>query len=488
MSREHILPDRWAELRAGGLDAVETARIEAHTADCGRCQKTRERVFAATGAMEELRQAQAPELNWDLLGARLSWVVSSELRRHEREQEHRRGWARRLFPVALGGAVFAAALAAVLFLSKGGITPKREVASVPRAVAVPVSPAPAIVPTPTVSLEGVITMLQGEVTLDGSPATLDSSIRSRSTLQTGEGTVAVQFGDKSGFLVERRSSVIVRTFDEGEVSLEVSGAVAMDVTKRRPDQRLQIVAGTRTVEVRGTVFRVENRNEALDVIVTRGRVAVLEGGDSVEVPAAERLSLAAGAPLGSVRPRRMLDAEAADMTDRVRIPFVPAWASAAQARAASLPMQVVAAPRARVRVDGEDVAAGSFLLRAMPGRHLVQLGAMSRWVAVEEGQSNEASLLPEVLPGRERPAQVRAELAAHRQEFVVCGQKARKRDPFFSGKLTVEITINNDGSIDSIVPLVGVQDRDTEQCVLHVIDGLTFPAGGKGTVRQQIEF
>ena len=105
MSREHILPDRWAELQQGALDATEVARLESHAASCVRCRTVRERVTSASRVLEELRQAPSPELNWDLLGARLTWVISSELRRHEREREHRRGWARRLFPFALGGAV-----------------------------------------------------------------------------------------------------------------------------------------------------------------------------------------------------------------------------------------------------------------------------------------------------------------------------------------------------------------------------------------------
>jgi ferric-dicitrate binding protein FerR (iron transport regulator) len=72
----------------------------------------------------------------------------------------------------------------------------------------------------------------------------------------------------------------------------VIGAVAVELTHRRSDQRFAVFAGGRTVEVRGTAFRVSDKGGKFDVAVLRGRVAIIDFrlGSPVGPPARHRIA------------------------------------------------------------------------------------------------------------------------------------------------------------------------------------------------------
>lgn len=352
---------------------------------------------------------------------------------------------------------------------------------------------PAVAPDAAVQaklrpLEGIVTFVAGTATLEGGPLTLDTPVTEGATLVTATGRLGVQFGERAGFVLEPHSSLELVSFNEAAVELRIVGAVTVDVTKRRPDQRLAVLAGRRTVDVRGTHFRVANRDGLLDVAVARGRVAVVEGGAAVEIPAGERLALALGDRVGSLLPRHMSTMETAELADVMRVPVVAGWTGAASTRLATAVLDVAARGQTRVRVDGVGVGGGSIRIRTIAGRHLVEVGVLSSWVEVDAGGTARTEL-PVSEPRSERPLQVDLQLEEHRREFAICGSHVRKADPTFEGEIEVEIGINADGTIDSVSPVSGLPDREIEACILNVLrNDLSFPRGSRHTVVKKISF
>jgi hypothetical protein len=279
------------------------------------------------------------------------------------------------------------------------------------------------------------------------------------------------------------------------VVLRVTGAVTVELERRRADQRFAVLAGERSVEVRGTVFRVAHQAGAIDVAVTRGKVAVIDGGGELEVAAPMRLALAASARLGTMVPAPVLQAASRELADAMRVPLVPVWRGGAELRGGSAMLSVTAAPRTQVSVDGRPVASGSFSLRTLPGRHLVEAGAVSRWVEVEAGAAATVAVVDRDRSTSERPGQLDAQLVAHRAAVDQCGEAGRKAGPGRgpSGgddlQLRVEIGINADGSVDFVAPVRASLEPGVDRCLLDLIrDRFTFPAGTKATVQKVFHF
>jgi hypothetical protein len=354
----------------------------------------------------------------------------------------------------------------------------------PRVIELTVNPP--IRPAPIPPLVGLVTFLQGDVRLAGKPIEAGAEIVAGARLQTGEGRLAVQFGERSAFAIGPLTTMELRSFDGRNIVLAVEGTVDLDVEKRDETQRLRVLAGERSVEVRGTAFRVGNDAGALEVLVARGRVAVIEGGAQVEVPAGSRLSLAAANHLAGVAPRALIaPAVTASPRALVRIPMVPNWTDIASLRSHTSMLAVVGPPRAAVRVDGVEMGKGTFLLRTQPGRHLVQGPQGGHWIEVEAGTPATAAVI-----GRsesERPGQVDAELRLNRRKLADCSERLRKAEPGFAGSMQVEIGIEADGSVRFVAPVAGFEDPDVESCVLDLIrTQFLFPAGSNATVQKVI--
>jgi hypothetical protein len=480
---KHVAPERWAELARGQLDAAARVELEAHAASCLACRAERARVESALAAMDVIADADAPELAWDALDARMHWIASSQSRRVTHVGSPRPAWRRPLF---IG--LFACAAAALWLGVRPAHAPSRPTANLtPPAPARPAPLAPA--PAPAAPLEGVVTLAAGAATLDGAPLVADAVVHAGSRLVTGDGTVHVQFGEHSGFVLEPRSVLELVAFDDGIVELRVEGAVGVEIAHRAPGQRFAVVAAGRRVEVRGTIFRVQSGAAGLDVACTRGRVAVLDGHDAVEVPAGSALSVPLAAALTSVKPRLLADPEVQAAAAELGIVMVAGWRDAPGVRAGSGTVRVTPPRGSLVEVDGVTVARGDgaeLLVRVAPGRHQLAIAGRARWVEVETG----AVVQVETPSGgkiSERAAQVEAELARHRARFETCANRARNLDPSFKAELTVEIDIGADGSVRAVVPVKGLADPATEKCLLDVIrEQFTFPAGSADTVSKKI--
>ena len=331
-------------------------------------------------------------------------------------------------------------------------------------------------------------LAQGDVRLDGQPISGTTVLRSGAHLTTGKGEVAVQFGEASGFVLAAGSGLEIARFDDQAVELRLTGELGVEVSHRAPGQRFAVIAGTRSVEVRGTIFRVLARGGALDVACTRGRVAVVEGGDAVEVPAGDLLAAPAAPGLAGLSPRPMSDAEAGAVSDRVRVPFVAGWGDVGGVAAHSALVTVTGPVGAAVRIDGVGAGAAPLTVRTTAGRHLLEAGAVSRWLEIDAGATT-VTRLDAPPPSSERPSQLEQQLEAQRNRIVRCGDRARKVDPDFSGSIEVEIGIGADGAVGFVAPVKGVADREVEECILSALrDQLTFPAGSKATLRKTISY
>lgn len=485
----HVPPVKWADLAR--LPDAEREACERHAEACRTCAAARRRVEVAQAAMRDVAAGASPNLNWEHVGARLYWSVSSEMRARDRERGVRRGVVSRISPYALVAGAAAAGIS-LLFLVRTG--PPEKIAAMPKPAKPPTvieltvnPPIRAARPAP---IHGLVTLVAGDVRLRGASLSLDATIRAGDKIETGAGRVAVQFGERSAFQLGTHTAVEVRSFDEREVVLAVTGTIDVDAERRHEGQRLAVIAGTRTVEVRGTAFRVGNGDDDLMVAVTRGRVAVLDGNAAVEVPAGSQLSLAAGKSLAGVAPRALIQPGVAAPRALARIPTLPTWTDIDNLRTHTAVLSVAAPPRVAVRVDGVELGKGSFALRTTPGRHLVEGGASApRWVEVEQGPATAASVSVTGPSESERPGQVDAELRRHRGRFIYCGDRVRKVEPGFTGSIQVEIGIEADGSVRFVAPVEGFEDPDVETCVLDVIRTLlTFPPGSKATVQKVIRF
>jgi hypothetical protein len=476
----HPAAVKWADLEAGRLPVDRATELQQHAAVCDPCARVWARVAGARVAMREVAEAAPPALHTDVVGAQIYWAASSEYRRRERSLtgDGRRGWTRRLVPVALAAGVLGAMAAVTLWATHSSHGPVYSGAApvVPVAPVPPTPEAPAPIPVAPPALAGVVTFLQGEVTVDGVAIPSDAAlagylVRPGARLATGNGRVAVQFGDRTGFVLEPQSSLDLSTFDAHSVELEVSGAVAVEVEKRTPDQRFVVRAGGRAVEVHGTVFRVADHGGDLDVAVTRGEVAVTDGETPVAVPAGQHVAVAKKARVAGTR------TEKAALT--LAVPTVPNWTTAEETAKASALVTVNAPAGARVRVQGVEAGVGSFVMRAAPGRVLVEAGGSSRWVEVEAGAMVNANL---AAPNQsERPAQLDGQLRAHQRLIERCAANAA------AGSLVVEIGVEADGAIGFVSPVGGDVDREVETCILDVIrDRFTFPSGTRATVQKKI--
>jgi hypothetical protein len=404
----------------------------------------------------------------------------------QQKQRPRRLWVAPVF--ALGFAV-AGAAAAVLVLHRP------PAASQAAAVAVTATE-PTPPPTAAAPLASLVTFLQGEVRHNTAPASARTVLRAGDVIETGAGRVAVQFGPDSGVVLEPRTRVDIVSWEDRAIVLRVAGAAGFELAPRAAGQRFAVVAGERTVEVRGTVFRVAERAGDLDVAVHRGRVEVTEGSQRLAVDAGARLAMARGETFAARVPEVLSEPARQALAEGARVHLLPAWLPGQ-----APPMLAVTAPaRTRVRIDGVEVGRGSFQIRAASGRHLVEAAGTARWVDVEglPGDDDEAPAVVISAPRSERPAQVDAQLVVHRAAVSQCAAAERKAAPGFAGEIEVEIGIASDGSVSYVAPFRSAPrasrpspspSPSIERCLLGLVrDRFTFPRGTEATVRKAIAF
>jgi hypothetical protein len=483
---KHVAPHRWADAIAGKLSPRDAGAIATHADACEKCARARDRIKAAHAAFADIRATPAPEVKWDRVRAQVYWETSSQLRLERIKQPARR--ASFAVPIASLGAI-AALVAAVA----SGSVPRGRRAQ-PDAYPGPIAAAGD-------SREvGVLTLVRGDATVDGKSAVdaFAHPLRAASEIRTGSGEVSVQFGDGSAFAVGPRSVLRLREFDRKAISLEIDGRLDVDVAPRAPGQRFVVIAGSRTVEVRGTGFRVERLGDAVTVACRHGRVAVKDGGGEVEVGAGEAVDVPTGSTIDTVAIRDLASSELAELA-AAEPHRLAVWAERDAMTELTAALTVMAPAERGVRVDGAEVGNGPLTVRVVSGRHLVETlveGAWvsAGWVDVHDDPIQIATAQAEpkkVDPPKPEPAvngsKIRRKQLRKQLDAVRGCARALHKSGIEDAFIVIELSIDARGA----VRFANVVDTDlsdgTAKCVRDTVARMKFPAGPAATWRERIE-
>lgn len=509
----HVPPHRWADAWAGRIDAAERAALDRHADGCPRCGRERARVRRASDSLPALRAQAAPELPWDSVRARVYWTVSQERRAPQAPPSRLARLAPRLALGALGAG------AAALALVTGPV--ELEPADGPLAAAPAVAaPAAAVAAAPdhgvgeptaaawaaagpdrsAAPVAGVVTRAAGDaqgVMIDGLRRAdlFARTLGPGAVLATGDGRVDVQFAEGSALALAPQSRLELRRFDAAAIELAVDGTVDIEVSPRAPHQRFLVRAGARTIEVRGTRFRVRHDAGAVAVACSHGLVAVRDGAGQVEVGAARRLELPPAAPvLGAAA--APLSAEELDALAVAAPLRLPVWSPAAPL-GGSAPLSIEGGGRREVRVDGVELGAAPLTVRVLPGRHTVETadaaGRFRRagWVDVAPPAAGAAAArfelpaeLPPVRDVSERRRQLRAGL--DRARLRQCTRSIAKQG-VTGTYVQIELRVDAAGAVN----FLNVVDTDlgaaTAGCVRNAIAEVRFPPGPAATWRERLD-
>jgi len=480
---KHVAPVRWADAFAGGVSAAERAEMDRHAAECVKCRRERVRVQRTSDTLPILRQQVAPELSWDSVRARVHWAVS-KAKRSTGEQPT---VSRRRFQFLVATAALAA----------GGIGVYAFARSKPVASVVATHAPEAVVHA--APMTALVSRLAGDVMIDGahpdSNAAFRSPLGAGTVLATGDGRIDLQFGDASAFALGPHSTLELRSFDADTVALVVDGTVDLEVAPRAKNQRFYVVAGDRTIEVRGTRFAVKHDASGTLVSCQHGLVAVhTAASPDLMVGTARKAFVPAGHALAEAHAVPLTAEELTALATAT--PWsVPGWAGLVTH---STPLDIAAAaPQRAVRVDGVELGAAPFAMRATPGRHTIEAadsaGHFHRagWVDVTATARAHFEAMP--LPNDTATPPTGA-IAARKHELAVGVDHARlkqcTRRLAKSGLLNtfvqIEITVDGAGAINVLNIVDTDLPSDTAQCVHDALADVHFAAGTAATWRQKL--
>ena len=497
MSR-HIKPHRWADAMAGHVADSERAAMERHAQSCRACARARDRVCRASDTFPVIREQEGPDLSWDSVRARVHWSVSKERR------DQRGGPPRRKVPALAWAALAvtaAGALAAITGTAQLG-APEVAPDSIARTLPQPSLELAPIKTVPPKALAGLINRLSaGDVMIDGArPAELfGQRIVAGTVIATGDGRLDVQFGDASAFALGPHSTLDVRRFDAEAIELVVDGTIDIEVAPRAPGQRFVVLAGEHAIEVRGTQFRVSHDSTSTTVACRHGLVAVHDNGQATAlVGTARRVRLATG---GTVDDSRVVALSVDELTSlAAATPMtLPVW-NAGALLASSAPLEVMAAGRREIRVDGIELGVAPLHVRVMPGRHTVEAtdsaGRYRRagWidVAAPSAGSKPARLevAPEPVPGAagtgvaERRRQLRSGI--DQAGLARCTRSIAKAG-LTGTYVQIELSVDATGAVGFLNVLDTDLPSATASCVREVLADVRFKAGAAATWREKLD-
>ncbi len=488
---KHVAAQRWADLQTGKLSATTAQALRTHAASCDQCRTVRDRVVAGMLEFSAIAAAPSPELRWESTRTQIHWQVAAA-RRADRETApawfRRRRWQ-------LAALVPAVAVVAGVWLAVRDTAPPGSVVTKTATASLPTPPPQrATAPTP---LQGWISKVQGGAVVvngeradnDASMAALfDRTITAGATVATADAAVNVQFGP-SGFGLAPHSTATLRRFDDRAVELVVDGIIDVEVSARAPEQRFLVVAGTRTIEVRGTQFRVDHRSATLTVWCRHGHVVVADGVRDVDIRAGMGVTLpndsvgsAAAWPAASALPASAM----ASLSAATPI-ITPTIESAQQGSVLAIKASLGRA----VRVDGIDVGVGSMWLRGAVGRHRVEASnAAGRfrsgvWIdAVAQPVGLPRAVVAALVRDHDSPdtddarhirqSQLRAGI--NRQELAACVRAVAKQG-FGDAFVALQIKIDGRGDIAVLNAVDSDLSANIVECVRTTISRMSFPPG-----------
>lgn len=492
-------PHRLARFARGQLTGRGHERLAAHVDDCARCRAAVARIREAHGAFAAIAEREAPELRWDRIRAQTYWATGSQPALPAVPTRSRRPWL--LAPVAVG------ALAAAWF----ALTPRP--ATQPLGVTAPavVAAVPDVAPElPGAPIMGVVTLVEGRgeiVTADGATLVGGTAVGAHRVgagdRLIGDGRLAVQFGAGSTFTVGAGSTLLVERFDERAIELVLTerGRVDVEVSHRGDQQRFAVRAGGRTVEVRGTAFRVERAADAVAVACEHGRVVVssADAGDTVELGAGQRVALGDAEPL-LTRTVESLSVDELAQLAASRAPALARWTDADTVLRTTAALPLLAPSGHAVSIDGVATGTGSLWRRVSPGRHLIESadprGRVSpgQWIDVGDGPEAPVVIAPAPeLPSTGTAAARRArlrELARAIDDVALrgCVRSLAKQGLADGTHVELEIGVSAAGAIRYL----NVVDTDlparVTACVRDVVGQARLGAGAQTSWRHRVSF
>lgn len=488
----HVAPHRWADALAGRVDAREIKAMESHAETCATCAKARTRVERASQSFPALRAQSAPELGWDSVRARVHWSVSTEKRGKERS-----GRSRWLPAFGLGALGLLATGAAVLALTTGRLMPGAmpdPARVVVRDTPVELPPVPAFEPTPLGALVvrevGDHTMINGLVRRE----IFEHVLGAGSVIATGKSTLDLQFDADSALALGPISKLTLTRFDTERIELRLDeGTVDVVVSKRASGQRFLVVAGGRTIEVRGTQFRVTRDEARTYVACAHGTVVVADAGDELVVDGDHAVDLPTASPVAAahVDPLTASDRRALSLaTPRT----LPVWTTPTQLVQTSSALEVATPGNRDVRVDGVEVGQGPLRVRVMPGRHTVETadpaGRFHRagWVDATAGKAARLEVQPEVAAPTGGSATRRKQLHAgiDRAGLASC-TRAMAKAGLTGAFVRIEISIDETGAVGFLNIIDTDLPSTTSSCVRDVLVNVSFKAGPAATFRDKLD-
>lgn len=484
----HVSPHRWADAFAGRISDDERAEMDRHAERCRKCARSRLRVQKVSDSFQDIRSKSSPELSWDEVRARVHWHVSTERRAKVRDPRKPR-----FAGVAIATGALAAAAAVALLTGPLDHTTRpapaqgAPIAIAPRVLA-PSSPTPAA-PTP---LAGIVNRATGDVMIDGILAKdlFSRRLVAGMKLATGNGSVDVQFAENSGFTLGPRSMLELRSLDATTIELVVEGLVDVEVAPRKTDQRFLVVAGDRTVEVRGTQFRIRHDGKATFVACRHGVVAVRDASGSIELPAARQVEVPANRAVAS-QPIATMSADDLAVLEAATPMTLRAWDLEALI-AGSSPLEIATAGRRDVRVDGVELGQAPMRVRVLPGRHTVEVadgaGRYRRagWVDVG-GKPARLEIAADPPPSRgigERRRQLATGM--DRPRLAHC-TRAIAKSGLTGTYVQIEISVDANGAVNFLNVIDTDLPNATASCVRDALADIRFGKGAAATWRERID-
>ncbi len=483
---KHVAPHRFADAWAGKLSAAERDAIDDHVADCAQCAKVRDRVTRASDSFASIKTRQAPDLGWDSVRAKVHWSVSTERRQRGAE-------GRKNAPPRSRAGWFAAGAVAVAGVVAIAVVPSRDVAEPTVAT---IDPPKALTPQakPAVALAGLVNRTTGDVMIDGIRPTEPFALRLEAgrKIATGDGRVDVQFGDASAFALGPHSRLELVKFDSHAIELAIDGTIDVTVAPRAAGQTFIVRAGDRTIEVRGTQFRVDHTAARTTIACRHGLVAVHDPDGQVEVPTARRVSIQSKQRSRVVA---MSNDEITELAEATPL-TMPVWDPGTLV--SSAPLAIATAGRRSVRLDGVEVGEAPMRIRVMPGRHTVEAadnqGRYRRagWIDVAaptaSGKPARLDIQPEPPPTRsvdERRRQLRTNL--DHAKLSACTRAAAKQGLAAGAYVQIEISIDAQGAVGFLNVLETDLPKKLADCVHGVLRDIRFKPGTAASWRERID-
>lgn len=459
------------------LSVAGQARLEQHLHTCGLCRQALDNIVRYEALRVEAQEAPTPELDWERLERALDQTPAptSSPRFPGRGHEKRPAISGKV--IALAWPVLA--LAATFALAFMALSERRLPVAQPS-----VSP-----PAPAVEEARI----QGWITLVAATAEVESGGVRRAAVpgeRVQEGTrivtakdselhVAVEGG--GGLIVEAQSELSIKRLREHSIELALeSGELFQQVRKLNEHERYEVTFGPYLASVRGTRFRVMQREAQASVVVYEGRVVVHQGEQLIA-------DLSAGESWRSVP-----EAEGPVARDRQVHASDPAsqnWPTLTLPALANV---------AAWRIENTSLAAQTALAMRMPAGDVVlhyedlrgRERALSLKVAAEGTSLSEAAIRELIAAqndprGQLDPEQIAPVVRAGLDPLRRCYERGLKRDPSLVGKLVLSIRVAPDGHV-ARATLEGTGGPklplDVESCMQMEARGWLFPKPTGGAV------